>query len=59
MLNHLDPASALAMGLLVFALIMVILFERPRAFMMRPMPSPPSFTPNPYSQVRRWCSPES
>ncbi len=32
MLNHLDPASALAMGLLVFALIMVILFEATNGF---------------------------
>jgi inorganic phosphate transporter, PiT family len=32
MLNHLDPASALATGLLVFALIMVILFEATNGF---------------------------
>jgi hypothetical protein len=32
MLNHLDLASALAMGLLVFALIMVILFEATNGF---------------------------
>ena len=32
MLNQLDPASALAMGLLVFALIMVILFEATNGF---------------------------
>jgi len=32
MLNDLDPASALAMGLLVFALIMVIMFEATNGF---------------------------
>jgi PiT family inorganic phosphate transporter len=32
MLNHLDPASALAFALLVFALIMVILFEATNGF---------------------------
>ena len=32
MLNHLDPASALAMGLLVFALVMVIMFEATNGF---------------------------
>jgi inorganic phosphate transporter, PiT family len=31
-LNHLDPASALAIGLLVFALVMVILFEATNGF---------------------------
>jgi inorganic phosphate transporter, PiT family len=32
MLNHLDPASALAMGLLIFALIMVVMFEATNGF---------------------------
>lgn len=32
MLNHLDPASALAVGLLVFALVMVTLFEATNGF---------------------------
>jgi PiT family inorganic phosphate transporter len=32
MLNHLDPASALATGLLIFALIMVMLFEATNGF---------------------------
>src|ERR1700750_713618 len=32
MLSHLDPASTLAIGLLVFALIMVILFEATNGF---------------------------
>jgi PiT family inorganic phosphate transporter len=32
MLNHLDPASALAMGLLIFSLVMVILFEATNGF---------------------------
>jgi len=32
MLNHLDPASALAFALLVFALVMVILFEATNGF---------------------------
>jgi hypothetical protein len=32
MLTHLDPASTLAFGLLVFALIMVILFEATNGF---------------------------
>jgi len=32
MLNHLDPASALAIGLLIFALVMVILFEATNGF---------------------------
>jgi len=32
MLNHLDPASALAIALLIFALIMVILFEATNGF---------------------------
>jgi len=32
MLNNLDPASALAIGLLIFALIMVILFEATNGF---------------------------
>jgi PiT family inorganic phosphate transporter len=32
MLNHLDPASALAMGLLIFSLIMVIAFEATNGF---------------------------
>src|ERR1700753_2051208 len=32
MLNHLDPASALAFGLLVFALLMVIMFEATNGF---------------------------
>jgi PiT family inorganic phosphate transporter len=32
MLNHLDPASALAFGLLVFSLIMVIAFETTNGF---------------------------
>ena len=32
MLNHLDPASALALGLLVFSLIMVIMFEATNGF---------------------------
>jgi hypothetical protein len=32
MLSHLDPASALAFGLLVFALIMVIAFEATNGF---------------------------
>jgi len=32
MLNHLDPASALAIGLLIFALIMVMLFEATNGF---------------------------
>ena len=32
MLSHLDPASALAMGLLIFALIMVMLFEATNGF---------------------------
>src|ERR1700744_3106845 len=32
MLNHLDPASALAFALLVFALIMVIMFEATNGF---------------------------
>jgi phosphate/sulfate permease len=32
MLTHLDPASALAIGLLIFALIMVILFEATNGF---------------------------
>jgi PiT family inorganic phosphate transporter len=31
-LNHLDPASTLAMGLLIFALVMVILFEATNGF---------------------------
>jgi PiT family inorganic phosphate transporter len=31
-LNHLDPASALAFGLLIFALLMVILFEATNGF---------------------------
>jgi inorganic phosphate transporter, PiT family len=32
MLNHLDPASALAFGLLIFALLMVIMFEATNGF---------------------------
>jgi hypothetical protein len=32
MLNHLDPASTLAMGVLIFALIMVIMFEATNGF---------------------------
>jgi PiT family inorganic phosphate transporter len=32
MLSHLDPASALAMGLLIFSLVMVILFEATNGF---------------------------
>jgi PiT family inorganic phosphate transporter len=32
MLNHLDPASALAMGLLIFSLMMVIAFEATNGF---------------------------
>jgi len=32
MLNHLDPASALAIALLIFALIMVVLFEATNGF---------------------------
>ena len=32
MLNHLDPASALAVGLLVFSMIMVIMFEATNGF---------------------------
>ena len=32
MLNHLDPASALAFGLLVFSLLMVVLFEATNGF---------------------------
>jgi phosphate/sulfate permease len=32
MLNNLDPASALAIALLIFALIMVILFEATNGF---------------------------
>lgn len=32
MLSHLDPASALAMGLLIFALVMVIMFEATNGF---------------------------
>jgi inorganic phosphate transporter, PiT family len=32
MLNHLDPASALAFGLLVFSLLMVIMFEATNGF---------------------------
>jgi PiT family inorganic phosphate transporter len=32
MLNHLDPASSLALGLLVFALAMVIIFEATNGF---------------------------
>jgi hypothetical protein len=32
MLNHLDPASALAFGLLIFSLVMVILFEATNGF---------------------------
>ncbi len=32
MLNHLDPASALATGLLIFALVMVIFFEATNGF---------------------------
>jgi len=32
MLSHLDPASALAVGLLIFALLMVILFEATNGF---------------------------
>jgi len=32
MLNHLDPASALALGLLIFALAMVIVFEATNGF---------------------------
>ena len=32
MLNHLDPASALAFGLLIFSLLMVILFEATNGF---------------------------
>src|ERR1022692_5073750 len=31
-LNHLDPASSLAMGLLIFSLIMVIMFEATNGF---------------------------
>src|ERR1035441_9979023 len=31
-LNHLDPASALAFGLIVFALVMVIMFEATNGF---------------------------
>jgi inorganic phosphate transporter, PiT family len=31
-LNHLDPASALALGLLVFSLIMVVMFEATNGF---------------------------
>src|SRR6202789_3409445 len=32
MLSHLDPASALAFGLLIFSLVMVILFEATNGF---------------------------
>ena len=32
MLSHLDPASALAVGLLIFALVMVIMFEATNGF---------------------------
>jgi PiT family inorganic phosphate transporter len=32
MLNHLDPASALAVGLLIFSLVMVIMFEATNGF---------------------------
>jgi len=31
-LNHLDPASALAIGFLIFALVMVIMFEATNGF---------------------------
>ncbi len=31
-LNHLDPASSLAIALLVFALVMVIMFEATNGF---------------------------
>jgi inorganic phosphate transporter, PiT family len=31
-LNHLDPASALAVGLLIFALVMVVMFEATNGF---------------------------
>jgi PiT family inorganic phosphate transporter len=32
LLNHLDPASALAFGLLIFALVMVVMFEATNGF---------------------------
>jgi PiT family inorganic phosphate transporter len=32
MLTHLDPASALAVGLLIFALLMVVIFEATNGF---------------------------
>src|SRR5579884_1757347 len=32
MLTHLDPASALAAGLLIFALLMVVIFEATNGF---------------------------
>jgi len=32
MLNHLDPASTLAFGLLVFSLLMVVMFEATNGF---------------------------
>ena len=32
MLTHLDPASALAVGLLIFALLMVVMFEATNGF---------------------------
>src|SRR6201996_215930 len=32
MLTHLDPASALAVGLLIFALVMVVIFEATNGF---------------------------
>src|ERR1700721_4352631 len=31
-LNHLDPASALAFGLLIFSLLMVVMFEASNGF---------------------------
>jgi hypothetical protein len=44
LLSHLDPASALAVGLLIFALLLVMAFEATNGFMMRPTPLRPLFT---------------
>lgn len=45
MLNHLDPASALAFGLLSFALVMVIMFEATNGFhdAANPLPTENTF----------------
>ncbi len=57
---HLDPASALAVGLLIFALLMVVIFEATNGFhdaanAVATVIYTKSLLPLP----RLWCGPES